>query len=668
MAHRICDGQPKMAHQPAKSQIHAYPLAIFWLLVLFFFAAPLGAQNMDELYSRHPKARKMYLQAEAAFYKGEHNEAVEAVNKALKYDSNFIEAWLLKAELSVQEKQLDAAVAAYQKVLEIDAKYFLPVYNLLGELYLSQGKYFEAAQKFSNYLDQSADGTRNVMVQALLKRAHFADSLTKNPSALAILFASDGINTEADEYINFIRLDGKQLLFTLKKNEGAENNPQRKRERFYQSNWLDGQWTNVAPFLVEGTKGDHGALTFTADGRLLLFAGCGWEQGSGSCDLYQSRIRNGQWASPQSLGSSVNNESWDSQPTITPDGKEVYFASNRKGGFGGSDLYKSVKLSNGEWSEAINLGSTFNTNGNEMSPFIHPDGKTIYFSSNGFNETLGGSDIYFSRLDAGGRWSKPINVGFPVNSLYDEVNVVIDASGQTAYVSSNKKEEGKDFDIFSFLLHRDVRPEAVAYLRGRVVDAESLKPLEATFRLVQLDDGNELYKDTTDSDGVFLVSLASRKAYALHVEKKEYLLFSAHYRLDSLTSETSNTLEIALHQIKNGTSTVLNNIFFETNEATLQPASEEELSVLFRFLKLNPQLSVEISGHTDSTGNEALNQKLSLLRAQVVKDFLVKSGILSEKIHVKGEGSALPVATNTTEEGKALNRRTEMKIIDDGRK
>ena len=303
-----------------------------------------------------------------------------------------------------------------------------------------------------------------------------------------------------------------------------------------------------------------------------------------------------------------------------------------------------------------------------MSPFIHPDGKTIYFSSNGFNETLGGSDIYFSRLDAGGRWSKPINVGFPVNSLYDEVNVVIDASGQTAYVSSNKKEEGKDFDIFSFLLHRDVRPEAVAYLRGRVVDAESLKPLEATFRLVQLDDGNELYKDTTDSDGVFLVSLASRKAYALHVEKKGYLLFSAHYRLDSLTSETSNTLEIALHQIKNGTSTVLNNIFFETNEAVLQPASEEELLVLFRFLKLNPQLSVEISGHTDSTGNEALNQKLSLLRAQVVKDFLVKSGILSEKIHVKGEGSALPVATNTTEEGKALNRRTEMKIIDDGRK
>lgn len=655
-----------MAHQPTKPQIHAYPLIISWFWVLFFFTTPLVGQNKSDLYTHHQKARKTYLLAEAAFYKGEQKQAAEAVNKALEFDSNFIEAWLLKAEIYVQEKQLDEAASAYQKVLEIDAKYFLPTYNLLGEIYLKQGKYLKAAQNFSAYLDQSPQSNRKALVQDLLKRALFADSLIKNPSATAIPFTDDGINTAADEYINFIRLDGNRLLFTQKKSEGSGENPLRTRERFYQSDWLDGRWTNVVPFLVEGTQGDHGALTFTVDGRLLLFAGCGWEQGSGSCDLFQSRMRNGQWARPQSMGSSVNSEAWDSQPTITPDGKELYFASNRKGGFGGSDLYKSVKLSNGAWSKAINLGDTFNTSGNEMSPFIHPDGKTIYFSSDGYNETLGGSDIYFSRLDAGERWTHPLNVGFPINSLYDEVNLVIDASGQTAYVSSNRKEQDRDFDIFSFLLHHDVRPEAVAYLRGRVVDAESLAPLQAAFRLVQLDNGNEMYKDTTDRDGVFLVSLASGKSFGLHVEKYGYLLFSAHYMLDNLTFEPPKDVEIALHKIEKGTRMVLNNIFFETNAATLQPASEQELSVLLRFLKVNPQLSIEISGHTDSTGNELLNRKLSLQRAEVVKDFLVRGGIENEKIQVKGEGSALPVAPNTTQDGKAKNRRTEMKILDDG--
>lgn len=655
-----------MAHQLAKSQIHAYPIVILWLLGLFLFAAPLGAQNKDGLYTQNQKARKTYLLAEAAFYKGEQKEAAEAVNKALKYDPNFIEAWLLKAELSVQSKQLDEAVAAYQKVLEIDSNYFLPVYNLLGELYLKQAKYQEAAQYFATYLEQSSDNSHRAMSQAYLRRAVVADSLTKNPSATSIPLMDDGINTNADEYINFIRLDGDRLLFTRKMNQLATSETRGGVERFYQSNLLDGRWTKVEPFVVEGTKGDHGALTFTADGKLLLFAGCGWEQGLGSCDLYQSRIRNGQWEVPRSLGNQLNSEAWDSQPTITPDGKEIYFASNRKGGFGGSDLYKSVKLTNGEWSKAINLGNTFNTSGNEMSPFIHPDGKTLYFSSNGYNETLGGSDIYYSRLDAAGRWSAPVNAGFPINSLFDEVNLVVDALGQTAFVSSNRKDQGLDFDIFSFLLNPDVRPAAVAFMRGKVVDAETQASLVASYRLVSLDDGNEMYKDETDLDGTFLVSLIPGESYALHVERADYLLYSDHFLIDSLAAGPSPELLIALYKIKKGTSMALKNIFFETNEAVLQPASEQELLVLFRFLKLNPQLSIEISGHTDSSGNEILNQKLSLQRAQVVKDFLVHSGIKTEKIQVKGEGSTLPVATNTTDEGKAQNRRTEMKIIGDG--
>ena len=652
-----------MAHQPAKPQIHAYSLKLVIFLIFFLIHSGLSAQLATQLSTHSRKAKNAYVQAESAFYLQNYDNALESIEEALQKDPEFIEAWLLKAETLAELDQPEDAVKAYQMVLSLDSTFYLPVYLSIGELRMIQGKFSSSMDWFQRFLflDSKSKSLESKAME-LFFRAKFADSLVRNPSATELPKPGLQINSPADEYINVVRIDGKQLLFTRKNLLSANTEVNEIQEQFFVSTKRKDDWDTAVPFQLMNIRGNHGALTFSVDGQQLLFSGCGWPGGKGSCDLYKSQYINGQWSDPEIFGARINSEQWDSQPALMPDGSEIIFASNRKGGFGGSDLYKSVLLEDGSWSAAVNLGNQINTEGNEMSPFVHPDGKSLYFSSDGQPETMGKSDLFLSRMDLAGRWSKPINVGYPVNSPGEEVNLIVSADASTAYVSS-KREGDSHFDIYTYKLGVEVAPGPVTRLEAVVLDKESSKPLNASYILTELSTLETIYKGQTLKDGQIILPLPQGKQYALHVESTGYLFSSLHFNMEYQNETEVFELIIEMEKLEAGIGIVLNNIFFDLNASLLKKESEKELNILFSMLQKNPDLKIEISGHTDSTGSHLFNQILSEQRAESVRQYLIKLGIDKNRITSRGYGSEMPVSSNESEEGRAKNRRTEMRIL-----
>lgn len=653
-----------MEHQSSKSQVYAHPI-IFGLLVFFLVLFPLylSAQILgNELTTSSSKARKAYLNAEKFFSELNFSDAEKQLQRALKYDPSFIEAWLLLGEMKNEQGAALEAIAAYQYAIGIDSMFFPPVFGILGKVQLDEGFFAQASSNLKVYysLPDLRPEVRAQLKQ-LIEKADFAENLVKNPYDIRMVNISSAINTVEDEYVNSLRLDGSFMLLT-RKFKGEDENVF--IESFFTSSLNDSIWSQSLPFEVPWkSRGNMGALTFSPDGKTLYFAGCGWHEGFGSCDLYSSKLEKGSWSDPVNMGKTVNTNSWDSQPTITPDGKELYFVSNRSGGYGGSDIWKVMLLEDNQWSKPINLGAKVNTSGNEMSPFIHPDGKTLYFSSDKL-PGLGGSDLFVSRLDKAARWSKPENLGVPVNSIDDEMNLIVDASGMKAYISSNKISGFGGYDIFTFTLPDEFRPEAVSYVKAVITDAISSQSLEADFKLILLSN-NEIIATGKSSleDGSLLAVLISGNDYALHIQKEGYLFHSENFSLKEYSQSEPFLLDIRLQPVERGSKVVLKNVFFELNKAEILSESTEELLMITQFLKKNADLIVELGGHTDSTGPEALNEDLSFKRAEAVKKFFIKQGIDSDRVLIRGFGSKIPIADNITEEGRALNRRTELNVI-----
>ncbi len=651
-----------MAHEPAKPQIHAYPL-IRLMLLLFAVALTLQATSQQKLTTHSKKASSAYNDAVKSYSDGKTALALQYLSQALNRDPHFVEAYLLQGELFALEKQTQPALASYEKAASLDSVFFPPVYGLIGELHYQNGN-FSAAKHFFAIARRFVPLNGKAWLQALNWEliANQADSIVNHPSASAMSFDFSGINSDGDEYINGLQIDGQALLFTRRAKAQKTDNA-RLDEQFYFAFIADSLVLEVLPVVIPNAGGNTGAPSLSADGRQIWFSGCGWPQGQGSCDLYRIIRKNNAWSEPISLGSNMNTAAWESQPALTPDGKELYFASNRKGGFGGSDIYKSVKLADGSWSKPINLGSAINTEKDEMAPFIHPDGKTLYFSSNGHFPSLGQSDIFVCSLDDAGRWSQPQNAGYPLNSTGNDLGIVVSADGKNAIVSSDRKNDEAGFDLFAFRLHEvSAISEAVWFTHVVVQDRETGQKLKAHYNISDLADGSLVFDDDCDDSGSFLIPLMPNKTYGLQVFMPGFLLYSAHFPPDISLQNDKNEFVVWLDPIAIGEKVTLNNVFFETGEAIIRPASFSELKRLAAFLKENPNLIIELSGHTDNTGLAATNRILSLQRAEAVKSFLVSEQINPMRIESRGYGSDRAVADNSTERGRQLNRRTEMRI------
>jgi outer membrane protein OmpA-like peptidoglycan-associated protein len=439
------------------------------------------------------------------------------------------------------------------------------------------------------------------------------------------------------------------------------------QEDFYASQLADGQWQPSEPLSSVNTENNEGAQSISSDGKLLFFTICGREDGHGSCDIYFSGNRKGVWSKALNAGIPVNSGAWETQPSISANGKTLFFVSNRSDGKGGTDLWQCDLLGFSErgmpvWSKPVNLGDSINTPGNENSPFIHSDGQTLYFASD-YWDGLGGYDIFYSRK-VNNTWTKPRNIGYPINSFRDEQGLIVDALGHNAYYSSDRPGSQRK-DIYTFELYEDARPVPVTYIKGKVMDADTGEPLCANVELIDVQDSSSFIKvESCWEIGEFLICLPLGKEYAFNVDKEGYLFYSENYQMKEIKDYVNPfILEIKLKKIEAGSSVVLRNVFFKTDSYELLPESRVELNKLTDFLKSNPTIHIELEGHTDNVGSEEYNLNLSQARAKEVFNYLSGNGIKQERMTFKGYGYSRPISTNDTPEGRALNRRTEFKIL-----
>ena len=389
-------------------------------------------------------------------------------------------------------------------------------------------------------------------------------------------------------------------------------------------------------------------------------------KGLGSCDLFYSTNIGGQWSAPQNLGGGVNSNLWESQPSLSADGRELYFvrgARSRSGVVAGMDIMVAEKIGENRYGNVRPLSDVINTPEDESSVLIHPDGQTLYFSSQG-HPGFGGEDLFVSRRDANGEWGKPLNLGYPINTVRNENSLLVSAKGDLAYFASDREGGQGGLDLYSFYLPDGTKAIPVAYVKGVVIDNLTKKPLKADFQLYDLETKELIVDSKSDpKDGSFLITLPENRSYALSVDKDGYLFHSENFDLASNNSNKPKELPVALTPIKAGERIVLQNIFFETAKYDLKTESEVELAKLYQFLSNNAALRIEIGGHTDNVGSEEDNLLLSENRAKSVYEYLLEKGIAADRIAYKGYGESMPIQSNDTEEGRAKNRRTEFMIL-----
>ena len=634
--------------------------------LLFILAVFLSFQVA--LFAQKPEKTRSDKKFEKAVQYYDHHDFAKAIGQLdglLADQPDYARGWLLKGDIYNDQKDFSNAVESYNKAVAIDSAFFPPAYYIMANLYFDMEKYNEAKDNYLKYI------AFHPKIQAELKRisdnlvlCDFRLQMMKNPVPFAPENLGPNVNTTGYEYINAVSLDEKQLYFTRKGSDQYSD------EGFYvslsdlspsgQLNW------NPAAEIGEplNTPGNEGALCVSPDGSTIIITCCSRRDSYGSCDLYTSRRIGSTWSEPENLGKPVNTASWESQPCLAADGRTLYFASTRPGGYGGSDIWRTTLRDDGSWSAPFNLGKEINTSADEMAPFIHPDGHTLYFSSRG-HLGMGGADLFISRLDANSNWQKPENIGYPINTNHDEINLIINASGTNAYISSDRANGYGNTDIYRFELPKPARPSMVSYVHGKVYDKNSLQPLAATLELIDMQKNSSIVNSISDPvNGEFVMSLPVDKEYALNVSCKGYLFYSMDFKLKIGQDSTHPVkLDIPMQPLAVGETVVLHNIFFETDKYDLLPDSKAELDKLCTFLNRNSAMKIEIGGHTDSEGSDSHNLTLSNDRAKAVYDFLTANGINAERLTYKGYGETRPIATNDSPEGRASNRRTEFKVI-----
>ncbi|MCB9361581.1 MAG: PD40 domain-containing protein [Flavobacteriales bacterium] len=644
--------------------------SILIFLAVLFCSFSIKAQ--DKKYtSTNKKAIKLYEEGKNA-YDMRNNELAELnFLEALEKDPNFAEAELLLAYVYTETGKYEAAIEHYNKSIAIKPDLFPEAHASVGLLELRFGRYEAAQKSLTNYF-KFTDSP--LMMKDAAKKGlidcEFAMEALKNPVPFEPKNLGAGINSELPEYFPSLSADGMYLLYTRRLN--SEKTYDGFNEDFYISKYDGHNWQQSINLKGINSMNNEGAPTISPNGQFLIFTSCadmnGYgpdRKGYGSCDLFYAYNIGGKWTNPKNLGTPINTQHWETQPSFSSDGKTLYFVRGfrTRNGIKQQDIWTSELSEGGVWSTPSRLSDVINTDGREESVFIHPDNKTLYFSSDG-HPGMGGLDLYMSTKNEDGQWTTPVNLGYPINTFNDENSLLVDAEGKLAYFASNREGGYGDLDLYAFELPENARPNRVTYLAGKVYDAETKEVLPARFELINLQNKEVAVQSYADEvTGDYLVCLPVNKDYALNVSQPGYLFHSENFTLTEGTIDKPFKKDVPMHKIKVGQSVVLKNVFFETAKFDLKTRSEIELDKLVDFLNKNEKLKIELSGHTDNIGDTKMNQTLSENRSKAVFDYLVKKGIDTMRLTTKGYGDTQPIATNDTDAGRAENRRTEFKVI-----
>ncbi|MGF1924219.1 MAG: OmpA family protein, partial [Bacteroidia bacterium] len=585
------------------------------------------------------------------------DEGIKYLDLAIKADPKFRSAYIQLGDVYRKIRQLPKAIENYRKAISSDLEPVEPrIYYLLGESELLTGSYVHAQANLLQFqlAYKGVDADYLLRTKKYLLDCEFALSALKNPLKYEPVNMGFNVNSEYRDYFPALTADGETIIFSRVVNGN---------EDFYTASKKEGKWQKAEPLSnkINSPIYNEGAQSISPDGKYLFFTGCNRPDGLGRCDIYLSRKNGNQWGKAINLGATINSEYWESQPSISPDGNTLYFVSNRPGGVGGYDIWKSTLNEESQWTLPINLGVEINTKFDESTPFMHSDGKTLYFSSDGW-PGMGNKDIYFSRMNRGG-WSIPKNMGYPINTYNEEIGLIVSADGSEGLFSSNLDGGFGELDMYRFEIPETARPLAVTYVKGLVKDKETNELLEANIVVVDLKTNVALFNDQTSNEtGDFLTVLPRGSTYSFDVDAPGYLFHSQHFDLNENLGNKPFNIDILLSKIKVGAVVELANIFFNTNEFELLPKSLVELNLLVDFLAANDKLNLEIQGHTDGVGEKKFNDKLSENRAKSVYAYLVSNGISAKRLSYKGYGSSQPKGDNLTDEGRKRNRRTEFII------
>lgn len=617
--------------------------------------------------AQQSKVAKLYLTAQDYLKKGDLQQAKSTLHNILSIDSNYAESHLVLADLYMREKDYPNASAHYYRVAQISPTLSSHTYLNLGESLLLSGKYKPALDALKHYEslfhdqpDQTQKSSKLIKdcLFSIDQLEHFHTENQAHSGVPLLTYLAPTINSDHDEYFPRLTADLNTMIFTRKIN-GIEN--------FYQSIKNEqGQWMEASLLsgAVNSKQFNEGAHCISPDGKSLYFTGCNRPGGMGSCDIYVSHRVGDHWGTPRNLGSPINTSGWEAQPALSADGRTLYFVSNRKGGQGGYDIWKSELQAHGAWGTPENLGSQINTPFDESAPYIHADNQTLYFSSNGW-PGFGDLDIFVSKRGDDGKWQYPSNMGPLVNNHFEQRAWSITMNGKQGYFSSRSHTRKTDLDIYMIELPENLQPVHVSYIKGRIIDISDQKTIHnAEIQLTDLSTEQISYTGISSLDeGSFLAPIVFGNEYALHIIHPGYLFHSSNYSLKDNTDQPDGyDLTVQLQPIEIGFSEILRNIFFDIGRYELLESSRIELDHLYDFLIKNQKIHIEIGGHTDNTGEEQSNQLLSEQRAQAVRDYLIQAGIPEHRITSKGYGQHKPIASNLHEASRKLNRRTDFRI------
>jgi len=647
---------------------------LFTLPVMFLFLQEIIAGTMIPGDSckvpLDKKLEKKYNDATLSFKHGNYMNTIILLRDVLKEEPNCTDAAYLMGLANVKKAtpNYKDAEKCFMQVLNDCPSYDVYLYFYLGQLAYGAERWEDAAKYLDIFLkdvDKIKSDEDYDKATELDKYARFTLDAIAHPVPFEPQVV-EGISTPQDEYLPILSPDNQVALFTrVVKLEGDKNSvvsSARMQEKFMFSDLdKDGKYSKgeemPEPFNIQDNEG---GATLTADNNTLFYTVCKYDNAKHylNCDIYYSEKVNGDWSPIKSVSDKINLPySWESQPSISADGRTLFFVSDRQGGFGGYDIYRSIKNEKGEWGTPINMGPGINSKGNEKSPFIHPDGRTLYFSSDGWMG-LGGYDIFYSRMNDNGTWSKPKNLGYPINSPDDEVGFFVSTDGSKGFFASNKYNGKGGWDLYSFNLYEDARPDRILFLKGTVRDELTDEPIKARIELknVETKKISEIPMDT--NTGNYVAVAPFNNDYVMTVKRADYVNETKYIsKVDSAHPAVRN-VNVDIKPIELNQSYRINDIYFGFNKFELSEESEMVLDQLIEFLTENPLICIQIQGHTDNIGNDADNMKLSENRARSVYNYLVLKGISAKRLTYHGYGKTMPVAENDSEEGRAKNRRT----------
>ena len=557
----------------------------------------------------------------------------------------------------------------------------------LGIAFQNTNEIKKAIQHFEDFKKSNPNVAS--IADAKIAECHIADSLAEYELNVVIENLGPIVNSRFTDHSPILSADGNILIFTS--NRPDDPTAPESFEDVYVTDKYTGEWSVPKKISKNiNTKFNDAAASLSPNGKTLFLYS---ELGAG--DIYSSIFDGNDWTEPKPLNKNINtSQFWETCASVSPDGKKLYFASNRDGGFGELDIYVSELDSHGEWGKAVNLGNKINTPGNEDSPFIHLDGVTLYFSSDG-HPGLGNSDIFFSELKKG-QWTKPENIGYPINLWEYDGFFTMSRDKKTGYYSTVKDGGLGGIDIYSIkFLEPKYKPKppppvvvvekkkvenknyvdpsvqklidekVVTILRGKVIDETTAAPLNAIVTLVDNENGkvlSKIYSDPTTGD--FELHIPHGGNYGVTTESVGYLFNSINFNLPKFAEYQEIDTHIIMVKTEIGSKVVLRNIFFDVGKFNLKDQSVSEIQNVQELLTKNPELKVQINGHTDNTGDAASNKSLSLKRANAVVDYLISKGVDQNRVSAKGYGSERPIVSNDDESGgREVNRRTEIEVV-----